>query len=85
MNAPAMQHHMLTPDGLTLTVEEAGAGLPLIFAHGLTSNRAQSRRQLFHLADRFHVIVFDQRGHAICWNQRICGTKRAPIHRRWNA
>jgi len=29
-------------DGLDLAVEEFGSGMPLIFAHGLTSNRAQS-------------------------------------------
>ena len=64
MHVASRVHKIRTPDGLTLTVEEAGAGVPLIFAHGLTSNRSQSRRQLFHLASEFHVIVFDQRGHA---------------------
>lgn len=36
MAAASVLHQLRTPDGLTLTVEEAGAGLPLIFAHGLT-------------------------------------------------
>ena len=49
-------------DGLELVVEEFGnrSGTPFIFAHGLTSNRAQSRLQMAPLAERYRVIVFDQ-------------------------
>jgi len=54
----------ITSDGIELAVDEFGRGTPLIFAHGLTSNRAQSRRQMAPLADRHRVIIFDQRGHA---------------------
>jgi pimeloyl-ACP methyl ester carboxylesterase len=55
-------HHVMS-DGLDLVVEEAGKGPALIFAHGLTGSRVQSLRQVGALADRFRVIVFDQRGH----------------------
>jgi pimeloyl-ACP methyl ester carboxylesterase len=51
-------------DGLDLSAEEFGSGTPFIFAHGLTSSRAHSRRQLAPLAGSHRVIVFDQRGHA---------------------
>ncbi len=51
-------------DGLTLAVEERGQGQPLFFAHGLTSNRTQSLRQVGDLARDHRVIIFDQRGHA---------------------
>jgi hypothetical protein len=33
-------------DGLDLTVETAGDGSPLVFAHGLTSNRHRTIEQL---------------------------------------
>lgn len=56
--------HRLKTQGLELAVEEFGSGQPLIFAHGLTSNRSWSRRQVGALADHYRVIVFDQRGHA---------------------
>lgn len=40
-----------------------GDGPPLLFAHGLAATRGISRQQLAPLADRYRVIVFDQRGH----------------------
>ncbi|MCW5879845.1 MAG: alpha/beta hydrolase [Anaerolineae bacterium] len=53
----------ITTDGLTLTVETLGSGPPLVFAHGLTGTRRGVLRQLAPLADRFQIIVYDQRGH----------------------
>ncbi len=50
-------------DGLQLAVEALGNGLPLIFGHGLTGNRYFTRMQVGNLADRYQVIIFDQRGH----------------------
>jgi pimeloyl-ACP methyl ester carboxylesterase len=52
-------------DGLFLTVEEFGKGdgVPVIFAHGLADSRALSRIELAPLADRYRVVIFDQRGH----------------------
>lgn len=63
MNYP---HHrrIVKSDGLDLAVEELGSGPALIFAHGLTSSGAQSIREVGALADRYHIIAFDQRGHA---------------------
>jgi len=52
-------------DGLELTVETAGDGTPLIFAHGLTSNRHRTIEQLAPLARDYTIIAFDQRGTAI--------------------
>lgn len=50
-------------DGIDIAVEQFGHGPPLVFAHGLTGNRHFSRQQLTPLADRFTIIVYDQRGH----------------------
>ncbi|MBT3272557.1 MAG: alpha/beta fold hydrolase, partial [Spirochaetales bacterium] len=49
--------------GLELVVEEIGEGRPLVFAHGLTGNRAGVFEQLEGLTDRFRIVSFDQRGH----------------------
>ena len=59
-----MKTHSVYSDGLTLVAEEFGAGPPFIFAHGLTSNRAHSRRQMAPLADQRRILIYDQRGHA---------------------
>ncbi|MBZ0278090.1 MAG: alpha/beta hydrolase [Anaerolineae bacterium] len=50
-------------DGLQLVVETFGEGPTLIFAHGLTGNRHVSRAQMAPLADRYRIIIYDQRGH----------------------
>jgi pimeloyl-ACP methyl ester carboxylesterase len=50
-------------DGLELAIETAGEGPPLIFAHGLTSNRQRTLQQLAPLEPDYTVIAFDQRGH----------------------
>jgi 3-oxoadipate enol-lactonase len=50
-------------DGLELAVETFGEGPPLIFAHGLTGNRHGTRKQFEPLADRYRIIIYDQRGH----------------------
>ncbi|MCB9452337.1 MAG: alpha/beta hydrolase [Anaerolineaceae bacterium] len=50
-------------DGLTLAVETFGSGPALIFAHGLTGNRHITRAQFAPLADRYRIIIYDQRGH----------------------
>jgi pimeloyl-ACP methyl ester carboxylesterase len=50
-------------DGNALAVETAGEGPPLIFAHGLTSNRHRTIEQLAPLARDYTIIAFDQRGH----------------------
>jgi pimeloyl-ACP methyl ester carboxylesterase len=50
-------------DGLELAVETFGTGPWLVFAHGLTGNRHVTRRQFTPLAERFRVVIYDQRGH----------------------
>jgi pimeloyl-ACP methyl ester carboxylesterase len=55
--------HTVTSGGMDLVVEEIGQGRPLVFAHGLTGNRAGVFEQLECLSDRFRVISYDQRGH----------------------
>lgn len=50
-------------DGLNIVAESFGSGPPLVFAHGLTSNRHVIRRQLTGLAHRYQIVIYDQRGH----------------------
>jgi pimeloyl-ACP methyl ester carboxylesterase len=50
-------------DGLEIAVEEFGNGPPIVFAHGLTGNRHASRDQLAPLAERYRIVIYDQRGH----------------------
>lgn len=47
----------------TLVVEEFGKGPVVIYAHGLGSNRHDTRLQWESVSGCFRVIVFDQRGH----------------------
>ncbi len=54
---------IISSGGLELAVEIFGRGAPLLFAHGLTGNRQQSRLELQPLEKYFQVIIFDQRGH----------------------
>jgi pimeloyl-ACP methyl ester carboxylesterase len=53
----------LYSDGLELVAESFGDGPPIVAAHGLSGNRHITRRQLQPLADRYRIIVYDQRGH----------------------
>jgi len=50
-------------DGLEVAVETFGDGPWLVFAHGLTGNRHMTRRQFAPLADRYRIVIYDQRGH----------------------
>ncbi|MBK8034793.1 MAG: alpha/beta fold hydrolase [Chloroflexi bacterium] len=54
----------INSDGLELVAESFGSGPPLIAAHGLTGNRHITGRQLKQLANRYRIIVYDQRGHS---------------------
>ena len=58
-----MNHFYVESDGLKIAAETFGAGAPLVFAHGLTGNRQAIRRQFESLADRYRIVIFDQRGH----------------------
>lgn len=53
----------ITSDGLELVAESFGSGPPIVAAHGLTGNRQMTKRQFQTLAEKFSIIVFDQRGH----------------------
>lgn len=50
-------------DGIQLVVETFGTGEPLVFAHGLQGTRKLTRMQMEPLADKYRIILFDQRGH----------------------
>jgi pimeloyl-ACP methyl ester carboxylesterase len=65
--------------GLELTVETAGEGSPLVFAHGLTSNRHRTIEQLAPLGRDYMVIAFDQRGH--CDSTPVTDAKLYDPHR----
>ncbi|MCL5951386.1 MAG: alpha/beta hydrolase [Chloroflexi bacterium] len=57
------QVHRIPSDGLEIAAQVFGAGDPLVFAHGLTGNRHITRRQFAPLADRYRIVIYDQRGH----------------------
>ena len=58
-----MSNRMSMPDGTEIAWEEVGAGPPVVFVHGLGSDRARWDVQLPALLDAgFRVIRFDQRG-----------------------
>jgi pimeloyl-ACP methyl ester carboxylesterase len=55
---------VLTPDGVTLSGEESGAGQPIVLLHGLTATRryvVHGSRALERSGHR--VIAYDSRGH----------------------
>jgi pimeloyl-ACP methyl ester carboxylesterase len=49
--------------GITLHYEEAGAGEPLLFIHGLGSSGRDWEMQIPFFAQNYRVVVFDLRGH----------------------
>lgn len=57
------EKHRVKSDGLELAVETFGQGPPLIYAHGLSGTHLSAVRKFTHLADRYRIIAFDQRGH----------------------
>lgn len=46
-----------------LVVETFGEGPAMVFAHGLSGTRHGVKAQLAPLADRYRIVVYDQRGH----------------------
>lgn len=50
------------PDGARLWYETGGHGTALVFAHGLGGNALVWYQQFHHFAQRFRVVVWDQRG-----------------------
>jgi pimeloyl-ACP methyl ester carboxylesterase len=49
--------------GSGLAYEAGGAGVPIVFIHGLTFNRSTWRPLLDRLVDRFHCVAVDLPGH----------------------
>jgi pimeloyl-ACP methyl ester carboxylesterase len=53
----------ITVNGVSLYVEEHGAGRPVVLVHGGTISSAWWAPLIERLAPRYRVIVFDSRGH----------------------
>jgi pimeloyl-ACP methyl ester carboxylesterase len=51
-------------NGTTLYYEEVGAGLPLLFIHGMCGDARVWADQLARLAPRFRCVAYDWRGHS---------------------
>jgi pimeloyl-ACP methyl ester carboxylesterase len=61
-----VQERRITVSGLTLRVREwPGDGPPIVLVHGLASNSRIWDDVAARLADRFHVVALDQRGHGL--------------------
>jgi len=50
-------------NGIVIQGAQSGSGLPVLFAHGLTSSMEWSKKQCAPLTSHYRVIVFNQRGH----------------------
>ncbi|GAC1413837.1 MAG: alpha/beta hydrolase [Actinomycetota bacterium] len=50
-------------DGTTLHVEEAGAGHTVVLSHGYSLDTRLWHYQIRDLAERYRLVLFDQRGH----------------------
>jgi pimeloyl-ACP methyl ester carboxylesterase len=60
------QERRIAVSGLTFRVREwPGDGPPVVLAHGLASNSRIWDEVAPRLADRFHVVALDQRGHGL--------------------
>jgi non-heme chloroperoxidase len=55
----------VTSDGVSLSYGSFGKGPSLVMIHGWSQTADQFRYQFEVLADRAHVIVYDQRGHGL--------------------
>lgn len=55
-------------NGVSLYVEEHGAGVPLVLVHGGTASSRMWDATVPLLAARYRVIVFDDRGHGLSSN-----------------
>ncbi len=54
---------VLTDDGVSLAVEEHGAGPPFLMVHGFTGAREDFDDHLERFAEHARVVTFDHRGH----------------------
>ena len=51
------------PDGARMAYDDAGSGRPVVLIHGVSMSRRFFERNIEPLAERFHVINVDLRGH----------------------
>jgi non-heme chloroperoxidase len=51
------------PDGARMAYDDAGSGRPVVLIHGVSMSRRFFERNVEPLAERFHVINVDLRGH----------------------
>jgi len=58
-----MSGRVVEANGVRHYVEEAGTGEPLVLLHGGLGSSETFAAQLPALAERFHVVAFDRRGH----------------------
>jgi non-heme chloroperoxidase len=56
------RHHRL-PDETVMAYTEAGQGPPVVLLHGVLASRRFFERNIGPLAEHFHVIALDLRGH----------------------
>ena len=56
-------HRVATPDGVTLHVEEAGQGTPVLFVHEFAGDHRSFEPQLRRLARRHRCITYAARGY----------------------
>lgn len=57
-------HRLQVSGGHELYIEQAGnpQGIPVLFVHGGPGNGCEERDRRFFDAERYHIILFDQRG-----------------------
>jgi pimeloyl-ACP methyl ester carboxylesterase len=71
---PGVEHRHETVRGIRIHYAEAGAGDPLVLLHGWPQHWWMWRDLIGPLAERFHVIVPDLRGHG--WSDKPRGSYR---------
>jgi 3-oxoadipate enol-lactonase len=55
---------MVSVDGTQLYYDEAGAGQPLLFVHGMCGDASVWADQMQRLSPHFHCVAYDRRGHS---------------------
>ena len=73
MTAP---HQHLEINGVRLRVEQSGAGEPLVLVHGSWMDRESWALVEDELAQAFHVVSYDRRGHSGSDDGPLPGTRR---------
>lgn len=58
-----MSVERITANGVSLNVDDRGAGKPVVFIHGLGANLESWDQEVKHFSGRFRTIAYDARGH----------------------